>query len=67
MGPSNSTESPADHPQREGLELNRFEGYHEYRSEKAMAPHSSPLAWKIPWMEKPVRLQSMGSLRMGHE
>ena len=32
--------------------------------EKAMAPHSSTLAWKIPWMEEPVRLQSMGSLRV---
>ena len=30
-------------------------------SEKAMAPHSSTLAWKIPWMEEPGRLQSMGS------
>ena len=30
-----------------------------------MAPHSSTLAWKIPWMEKPGRLQSMGSLRAG--
>ena len=30
--------------------------------EKAMAPHSSTLAWKIPWMEEPVRLQSMGWL-----
>ena len=30
--------------------------------EKAMAPHSSALAWKIPWMEEPGRLQSMGSL-----
>ena len=29
--------------------------------EKAMAPHSSTLAWKIPWMEEPDRLQSMGS------
>ena len=35
--------------------------------EKAMAPHSSTLAWKIPWMEEPVRLQSMGSLRVGHD
>ena len=32
--------------------------------EKAMAPHSSTLAWKVPWMEEPVRLQSMGSLRV---
>ena len=31
-------------------------------SEKAIAPHSSSLAWKIPWMEEPGRLQSMGSL-----
>ena len=37
-----------------------------YISEKAMAPHSSTLAWKIPWMEEPGRLQSMGSLRVGH-
>ena len=32
--------------------------------EKAMAPHSSTLAWKIPWTEEPGRLQSMGSLRV---
>ena len=32
-----------------------------------MAPHSSTLAWKIPWMKKPGRLQSMGSLRVGHD
>ena len=36
-------------------------------SEKAMAPHSSTLAWKTPWMEEPGRLQSMGSLRVGHD
>ena len=35
--------------------------------EKAKAPHSSTLAWKIPWMEDPGRLQSMGSLRVGHD
>ena len=35
--------------------------------EKAMATHSSTLAWKIPWMEEPGRLQSMGSLRVGHD
>ena len=35
--------------------------------EKAMAPHSSTLAWKIPWMEEPGRLQSKGSLRVGHD
>ena len=36
-------------------------------SEKAMAPHSSTLAWKIPWTEEPGGLQSMGSLRVGHD
>ena len=35
--------------------------------EKAMAPYSSTLAWKIPWMEEPGRLQSMGSPRVGHD
>ena len=35
--------------------------------EKAMATHSSTLAWKIPWTEEPGRLQSMGSLRVGHD
>ena len=35
--------------------------------EKAMAPHSSTLAWKIPWMEEPGRLQSMRSLRVRHD
>ena len=35
--------------------------------EKAMAPHSSTLAWKIPWTEEPGRLQSTGSLRVGHD
>ena len=34
---------------------------------KAMAPHSSTLAWKIPWMEEPGGLQSMGSLRVTHD
>ena len=37
------------------------------RKEKAMAPHSSTLAWKIPWMEEPGGLQFMGSLRVGHD
>ena len=32
-----------------------------------MAPHSSTLAWKILWAEEPGRLQSMGSLRVGHD
>ena len=36
-------------------------------TEKAMAPHSSTLAWKIPWVEEPGGLQSMGSLRVGYD
>ena len=35
--------------------------------EKAMAPHSCTLAWKIPWTEETGRLQSMGLLRVGHD
>ena len=41
-------------------------GHLVLESEKAMAPHSSTLAWKIPWTEEPGRLQSMGSLRVRH-
>ena len=39
----------------------------QLKPEKAMAPHSSTLAWKIPWTEEPGRLQSMGSHRVGHD
>ena len=38
-----------------------------YLEEKAMAPHSSTLAWQIPWTEEPGGLQSMRSLRVGHD
>ena len=38
-----------------------------YWSLCSMAPHSSTLAWKIPWMEEPGRLQSMGLRRVGHD
>ena len=38
----------------------------EIVAEKAVATHSSTLAWKIPWMEDPGRLQSMGSPRVGY-
>ena len=40
---------------------------HTVLQEKAMALHSSILAWKIPWTEEPSRLQSMGSQRVGHD
>ena len=39
----------------------------ELSPEKAMAPHSSTLDWKIPWTEEPGRLQSIGLLRVGHD
>ena len=53
----------------EGIELNRlkFRLKQQRYLEKAMAPHSSTLAWKIPWTEEPGRLQSMGSLRVRHD
>ena len=41
--------------------------FHFHASEKEMATHSSVLAWRIPWTEKPGRLQSMGSHRVGHD
>ena len=41
--------------------------FHFHALEKEMATHSSVLAWRIPWTEKPGRLQSMGSLRVGHD
>ena len=37
------------------------------KTEKAMATHSSTLAWQMPWTEEPGRLQSMGSLEVGHD
>ena len=54
---------PTPFPQGEEGFLYLFSLY----PEKAMAPHSSTLAWKIPWMEEPGRLQSMGTLRVGHD
>ena len=41
--------------------------FHFHALEKEMATHSSTLAWKIPWMEEPGKLQSMGSQRIGHD
>ena len=42
-------------------------GSNQQLAEKAMAPHFSTLAWKIPWMEDPGGLQSMGSWRVRHD
>ena len=41
--------------------------FFNYLKEKAMAPHASTLAWKLPWTEDPGGLQSMGSLRVGYD
>jgi len=41
--------------------------WYAFPAEKAMASHSSTLAWKIPWTEEPGRLQCMGSWRVGHD
>ena len=41
-----------------------YEQSNTAKMEKAMAPHSSTLAWEIPWTEEPRRLQSMGSLKV---
>ena len=46
---------------------NEMSLYYAIILEKAMAPHSSTLAWKIPWTEEPGRLQFMGLLRVGHD
>ena len=45
----------------------RKEVYSRQLLEKAMAPHSSTLAWKIPWMEEPGGLKSMGFRRVGRD
>ena len=41
--------------------------FHFHALEKEMETHSSVLAWRIPWMEEPGGLQSMGSLSVGHD
>ena len=41
--------------------------FHFHALEQEMATHSSVLAWRIPWAEEPRRLQSTGSLRVGHD
>ena len=41
--------------------------FHFHVLEKEMATHSSILAWRIPWTEKPAELESIGSQRVGHD
>ena len=47
--------------------LPKYGPIYDHETEKAMATHSSPLAWRIPWMEEPDGLQSMGLRRVGHD
>ena len=49
------------------IEMYTYIGCYTYIQERAMAPHSSTLAWKVPWMEEAGGLQSMRSLRVGHD
>ena len=60
--PENITRKKQTHWYRE-----QISGYQWGEAEKAMAPHSSTLAWKIPWMEEPGGLQPMGLLRVRYD
>ena len=62
-----SNHTPQKHPQTWVFNCPIFNLTSQTLVEKAMAPHSSTLAWKIPWTEEPGRLQSLGSLRVCHE
>ena len=56
--------------QRKGMPKNAqttTQLHSSHTQEKAMAPHSSTLAWRIPWTEEPGGLQSVGSLRVRHD
>ena len=77
-GPGSGAGEPRCGPERGGLTLLPCRQYCSILlniikillitiTEKAMAPHSSTLAWKIPWMEEPGRLQSTGSLRVRYD
>ena len=54
-------------PCKEIEENKRMGKIRDLVTQKAVAPYSSTLAWKIPWMEEPGRLKSMRSLRVGHD
>jgi len=59
-------EVPRDHFSR-NREMTMYRSVPQVYNGEAMETHSSTLAWKIPWMEEPGRLQSMGSLGVGHD
>ena len=56
----------ANHISDMGLVAIIYKELLKLKTEQTMATHSSTLAWKIPWMEEPDGLQSMGSQRVGH-
>ena len=64
--PFNITEIQV-HVPTTNAEEDEVEWFYEDLLEKAMAPHSSTLAWKIPWTEEPGRVQSTGSLGVRHD
>ena len=51
----------------EAFNLEKINADLRSQAEKAMAPHSSTLAWRVQWTEEPGGLQSMRSLRVGHD
>ena len=59
--------STLPHPRKAQRQRGTFFVPSSFCWEKAMAPHSSTPAWKIPWTEEPGRLQSVGSLRVRHD
>ena len=65
-GESHGRRSVVGYRPRDRQESDTTERLH-FHFKKAMAPHSSTLAWKIPWTEEPGGLQSMGLLRVGHD
>ena len=59
--------SPWGHEESDTTEATEQQQQQQSKAEKAMAPHCSTLAWKIPWTEEPGGLQAMGSQRVGHD
>ena len=58
---------PLQYPEIAGRQVSVSLDRSNLKEGEGTAPHSSTVAWKIPWMEEPGRLQSMGSHRVGHD
>ena len=65
--PSHPLSSPSSPAFNLSQHQDLFQLVSSLHPEKAVAPYSSTLAWRIPWTEEPGRLQSMGSLKVGHD